>query len=94
MMPFAGMGADGAINILYRHEIAQAEKEGRLAEERARLTDLYRKTIAHPYKAAELGYIDGVIRPEETRRKLIQSLKAIENKRETGPARKHGNIPL
>jgi propionyl-CoA carboxylase beta chain len=90
----AVMGADGAINILYRHEIAQAEKEGRLAEERARLTDLYRKTIAHPYKAAELGYIDGVIRPEETRRKLIQSLKAIENKRETGPARKHGNIPL
>lgn len=90
----AVMGPDGAINILYRKEIAAAEKEGRLAEERARLASLYRKTFANPYKAAELGYIDEVIAPEETRRKLISGLKLLEGKRERGPSRKHGNIPL
>jgi propionyl-CoA carboxylase beta chain len=90
----AVMGPEGAINILYRKEIAQAEKEGRLTEERARLTDLYRSKFANPYKAAELGYIDEVILPEETRRMLVSSLKTLEGKRERGPSRKHGNIPL
>jgi len=90
----AVMGPEGAINILYRKEIAAAEKAGKLAEERTRLADLYRKTFANPYKAAELGYIDEVILPEETRKRLITSLRTLEGKRERGPSRKHGNIPL
>jgi propionyl-CoA carboxylase beta chain len=90
----AVMGPEGAINILYRKEMAAAEKAGKATEERARLVDLYRRTFANPYKAAELGYIDEVITPEQTRRKLIQGLKALAGKRERGPSRKHGNIPL
>jgi propionyl-CoA carboxylase beta chain len=90
----AVMGPEGAINILYRKEIAQAEKSGKLVEERARLTDHYRSKFANPYKAAELGYIDEVILPEDTRRILISSLKTLAGKRERGPSRKHGNIPL
>jgi propionyl-CoA carboxylase beta chain len=90
----AVMGPEGAINILYRKEIAAAEKSGRLAEERTRLVELYRKTFANPYKAAELGYIDEVIDPADTRRLLIQGLRMLEGKRERGPSRKHGNIPL
>ena len=74
--------------------IAAAEKSGKLAEERARLSDHYRKTFANPYKAAELGYIDEVISPTETRRRLISGLRTLEGKRERGPSRKHGNIPL
>jgi propionyl-CoA carboxylase beta chain len=90
----AVMGPEGAINILYRKEMAAAEKAGKAVEERARLVEHYRKTFANPYKAAELGYVDEVIRPEHTRRMLIASLKALSGKRERGPARKHGNIPL
>ena len=90
----AVMGAEGAINILYRKEILEAEKKGRVAEERARLIELYKSTFANPYKAAELGYVDEVILPEDTRRILISSLKSLEGKRERGPSRKHGNIPL
>jgi propionyl-CoA carboxylase beta chain len=90
----AVMGPEGAINILYRKEIAEAEKKGRVAEERARLVELYRSTFANPYKAAELGYIDEVIRPEETRKALISSLNVLGGKREKSPPRKHGNIPL
>lgn len=90
----AVMGPEGAINILYRQDLLQAEKHQKGAEERARLTQLYREKFANPYKAAELGYIDGVILPEETRRVLIQSLKVLATKRERNPSRKHGNIPL
>jgi len=90
----AVMGPEGAINILYRKEIAEAEKAGNVAEERNRLVEHYRNTFANPYKAAELGYIDAVILPEETRRTLIRSLKVLAGKRESGPSRKHGNIPL
>ena len=63
-------------------------------EERKRLADVYRDTFANPYKASELGYVDQVIVPEETRRVLIGALKTLEGKRERGPSRKHGNIPL
>ncbi len=90
----AVMGPEGAINILYRKEISEAEKAGKLTEERNRLVEHYRSKFANPYKAAELGYIDQVILPEETRRILIQSLNALNGKREKGPSRKHGNIPL
>lgn len=90
----AVMGPEGAINILYRKEILEAEKKGQLDQERARLADLYRTKFANPYKAAELGYVDEVIVPEETRRILISSLRVLAGKREKGPSRKHGNIPL
>ncbi|MBY0471152.1 acyl-CoA carboxylase subunit beta [bacterium] len=90
----AVMGPDGAINILYRKEIAEAEKKGNVAAERTRLADHYRDVFANPYKAAELGYVDDVIRPEETRKRLITGLETLGGKREKGPARKHGNIPL
>lgn len=90
----AVMGPDGAINILYRKEIAQAEKEGTLNKVRSALVEKYRDTFANPYKAAELGFIDGVIVPEETRRVIASGLEVLEGKREKQPARKHGNIPL
>ncbi len=90
----AVMGAEGAINILYRKEISDAEKAGKSEEERKRLTELYRCTFANPYKAAELGYIDEIILPEDTRRILNHCLKVLATKREQGPSRKHGNIPL
>jgi propionyl-CoA carboxylase beta chain len=90
----AVMGPEGAINILYRKEVTEAEAKGNLDEVRAKLINDYRETFANPYKAAELGYIDEVIFPEDTRIRLIQALKAVENKRERSPSRKHGNIPL
>ena len=62
--------------------------------ERTRLADDYRRTFANPFKAAELGYIDEVIMPRETRGKVISALKALENKRDKNPPKKHGNIPL
>lgn len=90
----AVMGPEGAINILYRKEILAAEKAGNVVEERKRLTDMYRDTFSNPYKAAELGYIDDVILPEDTRKVIISSLQTLEGKRERQPSRKHGNIPL
>lgn len=92
----AVMGAEGAVNILYREEIKKAESQGAdaLAKKRVELTETYRKTFAHPYKAAELGYIDEVILPAQTRQRLIQGLKFLETKREPRPSRRHGNIPL
>ena len=90
----AVMGPDGAINILYRKEIAEAEKTKTLDQTRAKLVAEYKEKFANPYKAAELGYIDEVIEPELTRQRLIQALSLLEGKRERGPSRKHGNIPL
>jgi propionyl-CoA carboxylase beta chain len=90
----AVMGADGAINILYRKEMADAQKSGKVDETRAKLVAEYKEKFANPYKAAELGYIDEVIEPQFTRTRLIQALALLEGKREKGPARKHGNIPL
>jgi propionyl-CoA carboxylase beta chain len=87
----AVMGPDGAVNIVFRNEIAHA-KDG--AAEKNRLVDEYRRTFANPFKAAELGYIDEILMPSDTRPRLIGSLKALENKREKNPPRKHGNIPL
>ncbi len=94
----AVMGAEGAINILHREELTRAggpqKNPEKIQQERTRLTESYRRRFANPYQAAELGYIDQVIRPEETRKILIQSLEAISTKRELPPSRKHGNIPL
>jgi propionyl-CoA carboxylase beta chain len=87
----AVMGPDGAVNIVFRNEIQQAEDP---VAEKNRLVDDYRQTFANPFKAAELGYIDEVLMPHETRPRLITSLKALQNKREKNLPRKHGNIPL
>jgi propionyl-CoA carboxylase beta chain len=87
----AVMGPEQAINIVFRNEIVKAKDA---VAERTRLTEDYRKTFANPFKAAELGYIDEVIMPRDTRPKLITALKALANKREKNPPRKHGNIPL
>jgi propionyl-CoA carboxylase beta chain len=87
----AVMGPDGAVNIVFRNEIQRAADP---VAEKNRLVDDYRQTFANPFKAAELGYIDEVVMPHETRPRLITSLKALQNKREKNPPRKHGNIPL
>jgi propionyl-CoA carboxylase beta chain len=79
------------VNIIFRNEIASAKDPN---EERARLVAEYREKFANPFKAAELGYIDEVIRPEETRAKLIRALEMLKDKRQENPIRKHGNIPL
>jgi propionyl-CoA carboxylase beta chain len=87
----AVMGAEGAVEILYRREIAAAEDAGAA---RAQRIEEYRDKFASPYVAAERGFIDEVIEPRFTRRKLIRALKLLENKRDANPPRKHGNIPL
>jgi len=87
----AVMGPEGAVNIIFRNEIGSAKDPN---EERARLVAEYREKFANPFKAAELGYIDEVIRPEETRAKLIRALEMLKDKRQENPVRKHGNIPL
>lgn len=87
----AVMGADGAVNIISRSEIKNAEDP---EAERKRLVDDYREKFANPYKAAELGYIDDVIDPADTRPKIIEALRMLRTKRDTNPAKKHGNIPL
>lgn len=87
----AVMGAEGAVDILYRREIGEASDND--AARRAKVTELQDK-FANPYVAAERGFIDEVIEPAQTRPKLIRALALLENKRDTNPPRKHGNIPL
>ncbi len=87
----AVMGAEGAVNVICRQEIEESnDPEGT----RRRLIEEYRNNFASPFKAAELGYIDGVIFPENTRPRLIQALMMLKDKRDSIPRRKHGNIPL
>jgi propionyl-CoA carboxylase beta chain len=88
----AVMGPEGAVKIVYRRELKAA---GAKAEElRQKLLDEYREKFANPYIAAERGYIDGVVEPAQTRSKLINALRLLQNKRDSNPPRKHGNIPL
>jgi propionyl-CoA carboxylase beta chain len=87
----AVMGPDGAVNIIFRNEIERAKDA---AAERKRLEEDYRRTFANPFKAAELGYIDEIILPEDTRPRLIGALRMLQNKRDKNPPKKHGNIPL
>ena len=89
----AVMGPDGAANIVFRKELDSAAPEDR-AQVKAELVEQYRRTIATPYKAAELGYIDEIIQPENTRIKLIRALRSLRRKQEVRPERKHGNVPL
>jgi propionyl-CoA carboxylase beta chain len=90
----AVMGPEGAVNIVYRSELAQIADEGARAEARAQFTQQYIDTFANPYKAASLGYIDEIIRPRDTRETIIRSLRTLKNKRQSNLPRKHGNIPL
>jgi acetyl-CoA carboxylase carboxyltransferase component len=87
----AVMGAEGAVNILYRDEISTADDP---AATRARLVAEYEERFANPYVAAARGYVDDVIRPAETRPRLIAALEMLADKRDTNPPKKHGNIPL
>jgi len=87
----AVMGPDGAVNIIFRKELEKAEDPFKRKTE---LVAEYREKFASPYVAAERGYIDDVIEPKETRPRLINALEMLSNKRETSPAKKHGNIPL
>ncbi len=87
----AVMGAEGAVNIIFRREIAGAVDPDAT---RKRLADEYRELFASPYKAAELGFVDQVIDPADTRVRVAQSFAMLENKRQDNPRKKHGNIPL
>ncbi len=87
----AVMGPDGAVNILYKREMDGAADPGALKEEKTRE---YREKFANPFVAAERGYVDEVIEPRDTRRRLIQALEVLHTKRDTNPPKKHGNIPL
>jgi propionyl-CoA carboxylase beta chain len=89
----AVMGAEGAVNIIYRRELSGSNGEI-LAEARARRISEFNERFASPFTAAEHGYIDDVIEPRETRYRLIKSLRMLETKVDTMPRRKHGNIPL
>jgi acetyl-CoA carboxylase carboxyltransferase component len=87
----AVMGVDGAVNIIFRDEIDRSEDP---AATRARLVAEYQATFANPYIAAGRGYVDDVIEPKTTRPRLIDALEMLQNKRDTNPPKKHGNMPL
>ena len=91
MAEIAVMGARGAVSILHRRELDAAEDPAAL---QAEFEERYLRDLANPWRAAERGYVDAVIRPSETRRELIRGLRFASTKRETPPPRKHGNIPL
>jgi acetyl-CoA carboxylase carboxyltransferase component len=87
----AVMGPDGAVSIIFRKELAEAQDP---VKRKAELVADYRDKFASPYVAAEYGFIDDVIEPKETRPRLINALEMLANKRDSSPAKKHGNIPL
>jgi propionyl-CoA carboxylase beta chain len=87
----AVMGPKGAVEILFRKEIAEADDPEAVTEER--MTE-YREKFAHPYIAAARGYLDDVVDPRETRPRLIAAFEMLRNKRDQNPLKKHGNIPL
>jgi propionyl-CoA carboxylase beta chain len=98
----AVMGAEGAVNIVYKREIerealspkSEKEKAEIIARARNEKIEEFRERFANPYVAAEHGYIDAVIRPQDTRKKLIDALEMLQTKRDKNPPKKHGNIPL
>ncbi|MCP4681274.1 MAG: acyl-CoA carboxylase subunit beta [Desulfobacterales bacterium] len=87
----AVMGPDGAVNIVFKKEIAESDDPEATRE---RLIEEYRNNFASPFKAAELGYIDQIIFPENTRPRLIKALKMLQGKKDSIPERSHGNVPL
>ena len=87
----AVMGAKGAAEIIFKNEIASAkDPEAELKKK----TEEYREQFANPFKAAERGYIDDIIEPKTTRARLIRAFQMLENKKDSNPPKKHGNIPL
>lgn len=90
----AVMGPDGAVSIIFRRELEEAAKLGKETEKRAQLVKEYREKFANPWEASELGFIDAVIKPRETRSKVIEAFATLSTKRQAPPKRKHGNIPL
>ena len=87
----AVMGPEGAVNVVFRKEVAEADDP---EAKRQELVEAYREEFANPYVAAGRGYIDDVIEPAETRPRIIEALKMLQNKLDTNPPKKHGNIPL
>ena len=87
----AVMGAEGAVNIIFRDKIKNSKDPKKEIE---KLTEEYRSKFANPYCAADLGYIDEVIEPKDTRKRIIKYLKMLETKKQSNPAKRHGNIPL
>jgi propionyl-CoA carboxylase beta chain len=87
----AVMGAEGAVGILYRRELKEAQDKE--SARNAKIAELESK-FANPYVAAERGFVDEVIEPAHTRPKLIRALALLDNKRDANPPKKHGNIPL
>ncbi|MCA9852509.1 MAG: methylmalonyl-CoA carboxyltransferase, partial [Dehalococcoidia bacterium] len=87
----AVMGPDGAVNVVYREEVANAEDP---EKKRAELIEEYRSRFANPYIPAGRGFLDDVIDPRDTRRKVIRALEMLQNKVDRNPPKKHGNIPL
>jgi propionyl-CoA carboxylase beta chain len=98
----AVMGPEGAVNIVYKRELenaalsakTEAEKQAIIAQARQQKVEEFRDRFANPYIAAESGYVDAVIRPRETRKRLIDALEMLQTKRDKNPPKKHGNIPL
>jgi propionyl-CoA carboxylase beta chain len=98
----AVMGPEGAVNIVYKRELekaataakSEAEKNEIITQARQQKIEEFRDRFANPYVAAERGYVDAVIAPHETRKRLIDALAMLENKRDKNPPKKHGNIPL
>ncbi len=90
----AVMGAEGAVEIVFRKELAKIKDPDEQAKKIAEYIDQYRDRFANPYIAAERGYIDDIIEPHETRPKLISALKMLDSKVDHNPKKKHGNIPL
>jgi propionyl-CoA carboxylase beta chain len=87
----AVMGAEGAVNIVFREQVAKAKDP---AAERARLTKEYEEKFSNPYISAELGYTDEVIEPAMTRKRIVDALEMLKTKKDVNPPKKHGNIPL
>jgi acetyl-CoA carboxylase carboxyltransferase component len=87
----AVMGPEGAVNVVFRKEVAEADDP---EAKRQEMVEEYREEFANPYVAAARGYIDDVIEPAETRPRIVEALKMLQNKRDTNPPKKHGNIPL
>jgi propionyl-CoA carboxylase beta chain len=87
----AVMGPEGAVDIVYKRELEKAANPGQLRQEKI---EEFRDRFANPYVAAERGFVDAVIQPRDTRKKLIQALEMLDTKRDKNPPKKHGNIPL
>src|SRR5690348_15764422 len=87
----AVMGPEGAVNIVYRRELAAAKDQGAVRRQK---TEEFRERFANPFVAAERGYVDDVIEPHETRPRVVRAFRMLETKVDTMPRKKHGNIPL